>query len=638
MSNEKTGSDAKLYLQNHAQFKTWNDIDWKITRNRVRKIQYRIFKESRLNNIQQVYKLQKWLTGTIWAKLLAVQQVTTFKKGRTSTKLDTNLFDTDKKKVELAKSIYLDSKSLPITRVLVEKGTRKKKQVFAISRLQATPTPLVDTAKQALALMALEPEWEARFEAGSYGFRPGRTCHDAIAKAFGGLSEGTPKWVFYADLRNCFDKIDHNTLLNKLNTFPLMKRQIRAWLKAGVMEEYANTIKESRGTISAEQFIVQTPVISPLLVNIALHGLENYLKDEIIEMSRKVYEGSDDRKKEKVAPLTVLRYADDFVVIHQDKEILLKCVSLMKLWLMKLGLFLHEEKSIVKDGRKGFDFLGFRFVQVRQKSEIYKIKIYPTKKSQSAMLQKVRFVLQKGKSLSSYELIERLRPIILGWANYYRYCECKAIFGKMSHLILQKLRGWVFRRDRKHGRSQVKKNYFPEKKRYLFQNREYKDKWILVGKRKDRKNKIQENFLPRISWVKSLKYVLVKGESTPFDRELSLYWTVRKIKDSSFPLLGTKLLQRQNGKCEICKTPFEFFDSNSWQLSKKSKSALHSLNKVCGRDEYQNLQLVHKSCDIGKTRKESISKASLDKNLQEPDEVKISRPDLKTSKSVNALV
>ena len=91
-----------------------------------------------------------------------------------------------------------------------------------------------DRAEQAVAKLALEPEWEAKFEANSYGFRPGRGCHDAVEAIFSSLQK--PKFVLDADIKKCFDRIDHDQLLNKLDTFPLIRRRIKGWLKAGVME------------------------------------------------------------------------------------------------------------------------------------------------------------------------------------------------------------------------------------------------------------------------------------------------------------------------------------------------------------------------------------------------------------------
>jgi len=568
---------------------TWNDIDWTNVQKNVRRMQHRIYKAKLDGNIQRLHWLQKRLINSKAAKLNAVRQVTTLNKGKKTAGIDKQIIVKPEDKLLLALTLKLDGKALPIRRVWIPKPGKKEMRPLGIPIIR-------DRAKQALAKLALEPEWEAIFEPNSYGFRPGRSALDAIEAIFLSLRHATPKWVYDADIRKCFDQIEHEALLEKMSTFPLMKRQTAAWLKAGVMEDYANNSKETplyptvRGT-------PQGGVISPLLANIALHGLENHLSDFVAQLPIKPHEGANRGTAAKRKALSVIRYADDFVLIHRNKEILELCIKETRKWLGKVGLEISEEKSALRDGRKGFSFLGFQIIQVKKitKGE-YKVKIQPSRKSQSKLLLKVREIVQNNRAVSSYSLIMMLRPVILGWANYFKYSECKAVFDKLSHLIFQKIRAWVFRRDTRNGRLAVKQKYFPSNKTYQFDGSSHQDTWVLVGRQKGKNGVTKEVYLPHLVWVKSRKHVKVQDRQTPFNN--SLYWAMRSAKYSPYPLRVRTLLVRQKQSCPLCKRQFTETDSLNWEVDHiipKSKG---------GRDEYKNLQLLHKECHLIKTRKD----------------------------------
>ena len=538
---------------------TWNDVDWKKINQHVRKTQYQIYDASRLGNTKQVHKLQKRLARTLSAKLYAVHLVSTLNEERKVPGVDRTPL-TAKQKMEVARSLQLDGRTLPTTRFELEKpGNAKKsypkmflevlenvlpkerKTKFCEKKNTLSVETIQDRAKQALAKTILEPEWEARFEPSSYGFRPGRGCHDAIERIFTALNKNVNKWVFSADIRDGFDKIDHIALLQKVNTFPEMARQIKAWLKAGVMERYSNTPKNR--TNHPDQAIPEEGVqgvLFPLLANIALHGLEFEMKT-ISKISAPLYLpkqsfvrsaklGFAVKSNKVVKSATVVRYLDNFVCIHPNREIVQQCIKHTETWLAKLGLTINQERSILRDGREGFDFLGFRIILVKRKLGAYKVKIYPAKAHQISILDTTRQLIAARKACSSYQLIEDLRPKIIGWGNYYNSCECKSVFSKLSNDIFQQIRAWVFRRDSRHGRYIVKEKYFPSGKSYIFNGKQYKDNWILVGKQKDKSGKMHENFLPHMSWIKRRKHVMVKGDATPFDKQLQTYWTTRSKK------------------------------------------------------------------------------------------------------------
>lgn len=299
-------------------------------------------------------------------------------------------------------------------------------------------------------------------------------------------------------------------------------------------------------------------------------------------------------KAVKMKALGIVRYADDFVLIHENKAILEMCVDETKRWLAHIGLEISEQKSAVIDGRQGFNFLGFQIILVR-KAQIdrYKVKITPSKLSKQRFLLKVRDYLQ-WKTASSYDIICKLKPLILGWANYFKYCECGDTFHNLTHMIFQKVRAWVFRRDTRNGRRFVKERSFPSGKTYSFYGVQHRDNWILCGKRKFKNGVVKEVYLPHLVWVPSKKHVKVRGDESPYS--LSHYWALRNQKYSPYPLRVRELLVKQSNVCRVCKKQFSAFDSTSWEVD-------HIVPTFAGgRDKYNNLQLLHKECHEKKTK------------------------------------
>ncbi|WP_293065093.1 MULTISPECIES: reverse transcriptase N-terminal domain-containing protein [unclassified Moorena] len=206
----------------------WNRIDWRKLERTVFKLQNRIYRASVRGDVRVVRKLQRTLMKSWSAKMLAVRKVTQQNKGKKTAGIDGKKALYSKHRLDLVASLKIYRKPQPTRRVWIPKPGRDEKRPLGI------PT-IYDRALQALAKQALEPEWEAKFEPNSYGFRPGRSCHDAIGAIFSGI-KGMPKWVLDADISKCFDKINHNALIQKLNTYPSMRRLIKNWLKAGVMD------------------------------------------------------------------------------------------------------------------------------------------------------------------------------------------------------------------------------------------------------------------------------------------------------------------------------------------------------------------------------------------------------------------
>ena len=571
----------------------WKDINWSLADKRILRYQTRIYKAAKEGNISKVKCLQKRLLKSPDAKLIAVRQVTTLNKGKTTAGIDGQIYVTDIEKIKLVKRLRLDGKALPIRRTFIPKPGKSEKRPLGI------PT-VGDRAKQALCKLALEPEWEARFESNSYGSRPGRTCQDAIEAIFSSLrnhskEEGYHKYVLDADISKCFDQIDHTYLLKKLNTLPEMETQVKAWLKAGIMEEFSKT-KQWKDIPENQKGIPQGGIISPLLCNIALHGMEEHMKDWIC--TKPSFAKTNQYSKiAKRKSLSIIRYVDDFVIIHKDENIIREAKAEISKWLWDgPRLLFSEEKTAIRNTNQGFNFLGFTCITITRGS-ITRAKIYPSRASQARLLLKVRQIIINNRNASSYNLINLLRPVIMGWANYFRFSECASIFSKLTHLIFQKLRAWVFRRDTRNGKKEVKQRYFPSNKSYFFDGTKHQDNWVLHGKQLGKSGISKENWLPHLSWVKSRKWVKIRGDYSPFNGD-NLYWGKRTINKGTWNIRQRKLIKSQKGFCPYCKIPF-LIDSvvEVDHIIPSSKG---------GKDVYLNLQLLHKHCHILKTREDNL--------------------------------
>lgn len=565
----------------------WNSVEWPRVEQRVFRYQTRIYRASLEGKHSVVRNLQGKLITSIDAKLLAVKKVTTENKGRNTAGIDNIFYNTPEKKIKLALSLKLDGKAKLIRRVEIPKPCHpSQKRPLGISTV-------TDRAKQQLCQLALEPEWEAIFEAESYGFRPGRSCHDAIESAFAALANKNckpeyRKMVLKVDIEKCFDRINHKLLLAKLGeSHPIIIDQVNAWLRAGIMKGFLHN-NSIDSLIQNEMGTPQGSVISPLLFNISLHGLINHLKKWIVTIPAK-----NNRKAAKQSALKVIRYADDIVVLHKDLKVIKMAQSEIKDWLWQnCRLTLNPDKTKTIDSTQGFEFLGFMLITINRNG-VDRIKVLPTRESQVRILLNIREVIQRNKAASSYQLIKLLKPKILGWGNYYRYCECKNTFTRISHFTYQKLRAWAFRIDKRHGRKTVKEKYFPSGNTYYFDDSEHADNWTLCGKSKDKNGIVKKNFLPKLSWIKSRKWVKVKGNKSPFDRD-HIYWATRMTSYRRLPTRTSKLLKQQKGICTLCRTRFQL--DSVMEVDHIIPRALG------GKDQYSNLQLLHKHCHVRKTR------------------------------------
>eukprot|EP01025_Chloroclados_australasicus_P053935 TRINITY_DN6393_c0_g3_i5.p1 TRINITY_DN6393_c0_g3~~TRINITY_DN6393_c0_g3_i5.p1 ORF type:complete len:359 (-),score=-11.16 TRINITY_DN6393_c0_g3_i5:236-1228(-) len=296
--------------------------------------------------------------------------------------------------------------------------------------------------------------------------------------------------------------------------------------------------------------------------------------------------------------LGVIRYADDFVIIHKDKTVLEEAKEVTENWLNQTSkLQLNPSKTQIICTDNGFNFLGYRFINV-VRNEKKRIKIYPEKSSIKNLVQKIGDITRKKRAVSSYDLIQILRPIIIGWGNYYCICECSETFHSVDNSIFQILRAWVFRRDRRNNRTHIREKYFPPNQTYKFRDSLHKDNWILVGQKKIG-TKEKQNFLPKLQWIKSVTHRKILPYASIYDGN-DAYWASRSLKYGDWSPTQRKLLKMQNGLCTWC---------NSNIIQNEVVEIDHITPKFKGGDDkYSNLQLLHKQCHKEKSKLDLNSK------------------------------
>jgi RNA-directed DNA polymerase len=429
----------------------WKTLPWRRFERAVFKLQTRIYRAEQRGNVQQVHRLQRLLVKSRAARCLAVRRVTQDNRGKRTAGVDGVKSLTPPQRLSLTQDLTLTLRVSPTRRVWIPKPGTGEQRPLGIPTVR-------DRAAQALLKLALEPEWEAKFEPNSYGFRPGRSAHDAIDAIHGGLCL-KPKYVLDADIAKCFDRIDHQALLRKLNTAPRFRRVINAWLQAGVMDG-----EQLFPTLAGTP---QGGIVSPLLDNIALQGLETAI---VSSVPYRLWTGA----KELWKPI-VVRYADDFVVMHQDRTTVEQLQQVVTDWLADLGLELKPSKTRIPHSRDGFDFLGFhirqyavgkthsaRRARVQGPARLLGCKtiIKPSKTAIRRHGLALRAVVQRSKGIPQEALIRRLNPLIRGWTNYYSTVSAKVTFRTLDFQLYAKLRRWAIRRHHNKGRGWVARKYW----------------------------------------------------------------------------------------------------------------------------------------------------------------------------------
>ncbi|MBD1834415.1 group II intron reverse transcriptase/maturase [Cyanobacteria bacterium FACHB-472] len=551
-----------------------NQVNWQKLERKVYKLQKRIYQASIRGDVKAFRRLQKTLMKSWSAKVLAVRRVTQDNQGKKTAGVDGLKSLTPKQRLTLVANLKLSSKVAPTRRVWIPKPGTDEKRPLGIPTMK-------DRTLQALVKMALEPEWEARFEPNSYGFRPGRSCHDAVGAIYTAINH-KPKFVLDADIAKCFDRINHEALLIKLNTFPTIRRQVRAWLKSGVMDG-KQLFPTSEGT-------PQGGVISPLLANIALHGMEERIKQFAETIDLKDHRGNQQAKRDKRKSISLIRYADDFVISHEDITVVQRCREIISEWLQGMGLELKPSKTRLahtlkqyEQEKPGFDFLGFTIQQFPtgkyQSKQGFKTIITPSKQKQKVHYDQIARVIEAHKAAPQAALISRLNPIIRGWANYYATVVSKVAYSDIDYLMYQKLMTWAKRRH-------------PQKSAHWIKNKYWQtiggNNWVFAT-REEGTNPLR---LLLHDDTPIVRHVKVKGESSPYDGNL-VYWSTRMGKNPEMPSKVSKLLKRQEGKCTHCGLLFR--ENDVMEVD-------HRIPKSQGgKDSYDNWQLLHRHCHDTKT-------------------------------------
>ncbi|MEG4857023.1 group II intron reverse transcriptase/maturase [Microcoleus sp. K1-B6] len=549
----------------------WNQVNWRKLERKVYKLQKRIFQASQRGDVKAIRRLQKTLMKSWSAKALAVRRVTQDNTGKKTAGVDGVKSLSPAARLKLVNNLKLGSKVSPTRRVWIPKPGTEEKRPLGIPTME-------DRALQALVKMVLEPEWEARFEPNSYGFRPGRSCQDAIEAIFNSTRK-KPKYVLDADISKCFDRIDQEALLKKLNTFPTIRRQVRAWLKAGVMDG-KQLFPTSEGT-------PQGGVISPLLANIALHGMEKRIKQYADTLPTK----RGKNRLDNFRSLNLIRYADDFVILHEHIAVVQRCKEIISEWLQGMGLELKPSKTRLTHTLKryeqeepGFDFLGFTIRQFPvgkyHSKQGFKTIITPSKQKQKVHYDQIASVVEAHKAAPQAALISHLNPIIRGWANYYATVVSKVAYSDIDNLMYQKLRAWAKHRHLNKNGEWVSKRYWHPING---------DNWVFATRKEGSSNPIR---LLNHADTPIVRHVKVKGELSPYDGNL-VYWSTRMGNNPEMPNRVAKLLKKQKGKCTHCGLFFR--EDDVMEID-------HRIPKSQGgKDSYDNWQLLHRHCHDTKT-------------------------------------
>jgi len=531
----------------HEPLGGWHSINWQAAQEQVRRLQARIVKATQEGRWGKVKALQRLLTHSYSAKVLAVRRVTE-NQGKLTAGIDKEVWDTPEKKAKAVGQFQMRGyRPRPLRRIYIPKSNGKKRPL-------GIPT-MTDRATQALYLQALAPVAETTADGNSYGFRPERSAADAIGQCFIIFTrKGAAEWVFEADIQSCFDRINHDWLLRYI---PLDKNVLRKWLKAGFMEKSV--------FYPTDEGTPQGGIISPVLANMTLDGLEHILRAAFPRTKR--------ANKPKV---NLVRYADDFIITGSSRELLEQEVRpIVEAFLKERGLELSPDKTHITHIEEGFDFLG---QNVRRYGK--KLLIKPAKVNQKRFLEKVRNTIKANRHIPAGELIRILNPLIRGWTNYHRHIVSSVAFKRVDYMIFKALWQWARYRH-------------PNKNKHWIGQRYWKQidgrKWTFQGEHAwERKTLFYACDVP------IRRHVKIRSEANPYDPQWEIYFEHRLGVKMHQAMEGKsqliRLWREQRGCCLVCKKPITV--ESGWHIHHLTPLSLG------GQDHHENRVLLHPNCHM----------------------------------------
>ena len=550
----------------------WDAVDWRRAEQDVRRLRQRIFAASKAGDLKKVRNLQRLMLRSRANALVSVRRVTEHNAGRLTAGVDGKVVVGSRAKSEWVDWAQLRCRSWtakPVRRVYLPKANGKRRPIGI---------PVVgDRILQALALSALEPEWEARFEPKTYGFRPSRGCHDAIEAIFNTVSGKNPRrrWILDADLAAAFDRLDHDHILSQIGMFPARKL-VGQWLKAGVVEHEWFT--------PTEEGVPQGGVISPVLLNVALHGMEQAAGVRY----RTVGVNAD-----RVVPGSpmLVKYADDLVAMCESREQAEQVKTRLAAWLAPRGLVFNESKTRVVRLEEGFEFLGMHIRRYRNG----KLLIKPSKAAVQRFRKRLTTEMRSLRGANAHAVVRRLNPIIRGWSAYYRTVVSKKAFVHLDTHMWKLVMSWAKRRHPNKSGRWVVDRYFG-----AF-HKTRRDRWIFG-------DRDSGAFLAKFAWTRIVRHQVVKGWASPDDPALADYWAARRRRRKP-PLDWSRLrlLQAQHGRCPLCRGLLLHADQEpqspqEWeQWVKVTRKAIRKQAIIAdpghgASDEPVALQLIHAHC------------------------------------------
>lgn len=553
-SNGKDNNKHELAIQ-------WKLIDWKHVNKTVNRTQTRIAKATISGNWKLVKELQRMIVHSFHAKLLAVRTVTT-NDGNKTAGVDGILWSSPDIKMENALKLNTGKyKAKPLKRVEIDKGKED-----GSTRPLGIPT-MYDRAMQCLYSLALDPVAESLADENSYGFRKGRSALDAGEQVFICMNAyNKASWVLDADIKGFFDNISHEWIINNI---PMDKDILREFLKSGVVIK-GKLYPTDKGT-------PQGGVISPILANMALDGLEKHIKDRYWRYDRRTKKFSLNRSvnhKNNMRKINIVRYADDFIITGDSEETCKEIKEYIKPFLQERGVQLSEEKTRIVNIDEGFDFLGWNFRKYGGK-----LLIKPSKKSIKEFIDSIRNIVNHNKTTKQKDLVITLNRKIRGWRNYHKHSVARDVFEKMDHEIFQILWKWALRRHRTKGKIWVKEKYW---------HRITNDKWVFYDDKEPLSRANQR--LMKLANSKIIRHTKVIFSKNPYiDKD---YFEERKFILGAKNLTGIfkKVWISQKGECPLCGEVMEIADGDDRNIH-------HIVPKAWGgSDKPSNLIYMHEEC------------------------------------------